>query len=172
MNLISSSASAGAWRRSLAVGLLLTLLPLGFITGCQSAATGGSHSFASVIIENHTMDEIREVAIAVFSENFYTTKVSGPDILVFEKAGSTMDNVLYGGWGPDVTLRVKLYISSASSLSYQLTAQAYMVREAGDIRIEDEQRMTKLRRGPYQKLLEQIKARLEAASADQKDGGA
>jgi hypothetical protein len=168
MTPLPSSRPAGARRRRFLATLLLALLPWSF-SGCQTAARGGSSSFASVVIENHTMDEIRKAAIAVFTGHFYHTRVSGPDILVFEKAGSTMDNVLYGGWSPDVTLRVKLYITSASSVSYQLSAQAFMVREAGDTRIEDEQRLTKLRRGPYQKLLEEIKARLESpASPDAK----
>ena len=171
MNPLTCSKPSSAKRSRLATMALLALLPWSF-SGCKSGTTSGSSHFAGIIIANHTMDEIRTAAITVFTEHFYHVKVSGPDILVFEKAGSTMDNVLYGDWGPSVTLRVKLYITSASSVSYQVTAQAYMVREAGDTRIEDEQRLTKLRRGPYQKLLEEVKARLTPEPAPQPDQSA
>lgn len=131
-------------------------------TGCKSAATGGPPSFADVVLEGHTQDEIRAAAIKVFTSHFYVTKVSGPDILVFDKSGGTMDNVLYGGWGPgEVTIRVKLYLTTAGSQSYRLAAQAFMVRDVGDTRLEDEQRLSKLRRGPYQKLLNEVKQSLD-----------
>lgn len=144
---------------------LVTLVLLGTIlgsSGCASAARGGPASFASVVIENHTTDEIRDAAVQVFTSNYYVTKLSGTDILVFEKLGSAMDNLAYGGWAPnEVSLRVKVYLSPAGSTAYLVSCEAFMVRYAGDAVFEDEQRLLKIRRGPYQRLLEDVQARLE-----------
>jgi len=135
---------------------------LAFLTGgCSTAARGGPNSFASVVIENHTTDEIRRAAIAVFTSHYYVTAMGGTDMLIFEKSGGSMDNILYGGWSPgEVTIRVKVQISSSGPTSYLVSSQGFMVRNANDLAIEDEQKLSKLRRGPYQKLLEEVRKKV------------
>lgn len=155
-----ATSHAARWLRALALSALAgTLLGL---AGCASAARGGPTNFAGVIIENHTTDEIRQAAVDVFTSNYYVTKLSGTDILVFEKMGSGMDNLAYGGWSPnEVSIRVKVYLTPASDIAYIVSCDAFMVRNAGDGVFEDEQRLLKIRRGPYQRLLEEVKSRLE-----------
>lgn len=146
---------------------LLGLAPLLVASsGCSTAARGGPASFASVIVEDHTMEEIGRAAIAVFTSHAYATTLGGPDILVFEKPGGSMDNLLYGGWSPgEVTIRVKVYLTASSATSYLVSCNGFLVRNANDMAIEDEQRLTKLRRGPYQKLLEEMQERLKQPAA-------
>jgi hypothetical protein len=150
-------ATVGLLAGLLVVGPLLAILS----TGCSTAARGGPSNFASVVIDGHTSDEIRRAAIDVFTSHYYTTAMGGTDTLVFEKAGGGMDNLLYGGWSPgEITIRVKVHLSSSGPTSYLVSCQGFMVRDANDPMVEDEQQLSKMRRSPYQKLLEEVREKV------------
>lgn len=142
---------------------LLGLTPLLAFTstGCSTAARGGPSTFASVVIDGHTRDEISRATMEVFNSHYYITAMGGTEMLMFEKSGGSMDNILYGGWSPgEVTIRVKVHLSSAGATSCLVSCQGYMVRDANDPMVEDEQKLSKLRRGPYQKLLEEVREKV------------
>ena len=79
----------------------------GFLaSGCQSTAKKDPLSFASVEIHDRSLKEIMEITRAVFVENGYHSVAPSED-LVFEKQGSRMNQLAWGGWlGDDSGLRL------------------------------------------------------------------
>ncbi len=144
------------------VACLIAMVGLALTAGCASAANGGPSDFASVEISNHTTDEIRQETVAVFTEKGYVAKVAGNTRMVFETMGSFSDNLWYGGWSPgEVSIRVNLNIESSGATAYRVSCQASMVRNSGDSVFEDEQKLLRPRRRPFQDMLDEIKTRVE-----------
>jgi hypothetical protein len=157
----ASFCGAGRLRSALAV-LLGSLLALGG-AGCSS--TPASASFASVTIHGHSAEEIGGVTVQVFREAGYSGGAGGRQ-MVFQKEGSRGDSIAYNGianthYGAQAAIRVKTELVSLGEDSYRLQCQAYMVRDAGDSFMEEEQRLTNMRSGPYQKLLNQVEKQLK-----------
>jgi hypothetical protein len=156
-----STAPAREHLSSLFLGCIL----LAFCTlaggGCKSTSKPASASFASVTITGNTPGQISGVAVDVFHANGYKVAQREPDNLVFEKEGSKMNNFAYGNWLGDVPvwIRVKAAVVQIGEMTYRLQCSAYMVR---DIRssTEEEVALSNLRSGPYQKMLDDVGARL------------
>ena len=145
----------------LAVLLLLAAFTL---AGCQSS--GGSGGHASLRITGHEVEEIRLATKDVFNQAGYGLTVSQPESMTFQRLGTLGDAVLYGGWGDDhVTTRVRVRFESTSSRDWTLVATVYTVRDPGDRVLEEENRKWVVNRGPYQRLLEDVKARLDQPPA-------
>jgi hypothetical protein len=151
LRLVSLLASTG----------LLTLLA----TGCRLGQPG-SAGFASVVIKNHTAEEIQTAAVQVFQDDGYTSALTGPGQLRFEKEGTRGNDLAYNGlvdthYGARTVVRVEAEIIELSGGSRRLQCQAYMVRNAGDSFSEDPTRLTNFRSGPYQNLLDKVADRLK-----------
>ncbi len=140
----------------------LTIVAL-VAVGCQSAGSSGASSFAAVVIPGGSVAQIAQVTATVFQEDGYEGFATGGAKLTLEKRGTAMDAVAYGGWIGDRTarVRVKVEILPSPGGAHRVQCQAYMVRHAGDSFFEEEQRVGKSRRGPYQTLLDQVAARLK-----------
>ncbi len=130
--------------------------------GCQSTDKPASASFASVVISGNTPGQIRDAAVAVFSAKGYKVTQTDPAGLVFEKEANRMNNFAYGSWLGDapVWARVKAAIVPMGEMAFRLQCHAYMVRDRGSS-TEEEAALSSLRKGPYQKLLEEIAARFK-----------
>ncbi|HRT10777.1 MAG TPA: hypothetical protein P5233_20525 [Candidatus Paceibacterota bacterium] len=141
-------------------GLLAVSLAV-FLGGCSSPEKGSSNGFASVTIRGNTPGQISEAAIAVFTEAGYTVVVPGRTRLVFEKQGSSMNNLAYGSWLGDtpVWIRVRASVVPAGEATYRLECRAWMVRDHG-ANLEEEVKVSSLARGTYQKLLDEVARRL------------
>ena len=151
-------------RNSARLGLWLALLATLF-TGCHSTVPG-SASFASVTIANRLPEEIRRVTEEVFRGNGYHGYSGVTGEMVFEKEGSRMNQLAYGGWlethqGNTTWVRVRLTLVDLGDGSHRLQCQAFMVPHHGDSFFEEEQRLTNIRSAPYQQLLNEIAARLK-----------
>lgn len=148
-------------RRARAVGLsILALLLAGlFVAGCKSAPTTGSSWMASVVIPETTSSQIRVTAVEVFQIHGYLVKSMTGSEVVFDKQGSRMDNVLYGTLSSGVWTRVKLRVRDHGLNARLLECNAYRVENHDDRALETERQL--LKSGPYQKLLEEVKARLK-----------
>ncbi len=130
-------------------------------SGCRSASKHKSGGFASVIIQGNTPGQIREVTIDVFSKHGYKNAGPGYTNLVFEKEGSRMDNAAYGNWtGSPPWIRVKTAIIPVSETTFLLQCKAALVRDKGQAAFEEEIKISNFRAGPYQKLLDEVAARL------------
>lgn len=141
--------------------LLSLVLSVVCLAGCHTSRPS-SASFASVVIENRTPDQIRQTAVAVFAGDGYRAASLSGDELVFEKEGTRGDQIAYGSIVGDqaIRVRVRTVIVPLAPQQHRLQCKAYMVREAGTS-FEDEVRLKNFRSGPYQKLLEEVAVRLK-----------
>ncbi len=127
------------------------------VTGCQSTRSSSPSSFASVTIGGSSVENIRNVTIAVFERQGYKAASTEPDDLVFERVGSRADQRSFGNWdGKRVWERVKAQIDYQLNGVYQLQCQAYIVRDYGQAAIEDEVRLVNRRSKPYQEMLNAV----------------
>ncbi|MEY4388267.1 MAG: hypothetical protein RLY20_3550 [Verrucomicrobiota bacterium] len=132
------------------------------LTGCQSGTEPGSQSHAVVQIKGHSLAEIQTATTAVFTEAGYWPKLAQPDQMMFERPGSRRDAVKWGNIaGGGVNMRVKVLFSVLPNGNQLLQADAYAVQVSDDPFFQTESRNVLLNRRPYQKLLDQVVARLK-----------
>lgn len=139
---------------TLAVGLLVT-------AGCGSTKPA-SASFASAIIQNHTLAEIRDAAGQVFTADGYTVMVRGNE-MKFEKEGSRAKQLAYEGFdnpGP-VNVRVLAKIVQLSESTFRFECNAYIVKSPGDPTFEEVIKLQNVRSRPYQDLVDKVAAKLK-----------
>ena len=144
------------------MSLLLVLAAL----GCRSLSGPGSASFASVTIQNHSPEEIAAATARVFGAEGYAGGLSNTGQLVFQKEASRATTLSREGLvatheGSQTANRVRAEIVPLAGGSYRLQSQAYVVRGAGDAFFEDEVRLTNMRSGPYQSLLNKVAKQLK-----------
>ena len=84
-----------------------------------------------------------------------------PDF-TFEKEGTKMNTLIYGGWTGKIWVRVKVYIEPLDASEFLLRCDAFMVGDHGDAFVEEEHKLTKVRRGDYQELLKEVKTALDS----------
>jgi len=155
----------GDWMIALLVGGLAGLL--GVLSAGCSTGQPASASFASVVISNQSLETIHDTTVQVFEEAGFKVKRVPKGSMVFEKEGSRGDQFIYGSvggaaYGGAVTVRVKAEIVDlVDQDAYRLQCTAYMVNDAGEGVFEDSQRLANYRRGPYQKLLDEVAAKLK-----------
>jgi hypothetical protein len=154
----------------LRISLFAAMISLGLLlagVGCGSLGGPASASFASVTIQNRSLEEVVGATTKVFSADGYTGGVSGPGKMVFQKEASRATTMSREGlvathYGARTLDRVRVEIDSlGGGTSYRLQCQAYVVRNAGDSMLEDEVRLTNLRGAPYQSLLNKVKKQLK-----------
>ena len=135
-------------------------------TGCGSLGGPASGSFASVTIQNHSPAEIADATAKVFGADGYMGGPSRAGQLVFQKEASRATTLSQSGLyathsGARTMNRVRVEIVPLSGgSSCRLQCQAYIVRDAGAL-LEDEVRLTNIRSGPYQSLLNKVKKQLK-----------
>lgn len=145
---------------------LLALLPLclGVLllgAGCNSLSGSGSSSFASVTIENKSMEDITAATLKVFGADGYRGGASSPGKLVFEKEASratsfAREGVAAGYYGATTINRVRVDITSLAGGTYRVACKAFMVTGGSDPFFQDEVPVTNIRSGPYQSLLNKV----------------
>ena len=150
--------------RSPSASVLCGCLCIALTGGC-GLFKPGSASFASVKIANHSPEEIAQTTTQVFLADGYRGGGTGGR-MVFEKEGSRMDNIAYEGivgthYGAQTVLRVKAEIVDLGHGVHRLQCQAYMVRDAGQGFMEEEQRLANVRSRPYQSLLNRVADQLK-----------
>jgi hypothetical protein len=148
----------------------LDFLALSLVIGLLSAGCHlgqpGSASFASVVIKQHSIADIQAATAQVFQEDGYTAYTTGSGQLVFEKEGTRANNLAYNGligthYGAQTLVRVRTEIVDLGGGTHRLQCQTYMVRNAGDSFFEDETRLSNMRSGSYQDLLDKVAKRLK-----------
>lgn len=155
----------GDWQRIFLAGGLAILGGV-FLSGC-STSKPASASFASVDIASQSVEQIQDTTMLVFGEAGYKANRVPDGSMVFEKEGSRGDQIVYGGlggavYGGAVTVRVRAEIVDlVGQDARRLQCTAYMVSHAGDGVFEDKQRLANFRRGPYQKLLDEVAGKLK-----------
>jgi len=134
--------------------------------GCKSLSGPASASFASVIIHNHSADEIRGTTAQVFREAGYAGGSAGPTQMVFNKEASRMTTISRDGLvaaqeGAQTIERVRAELVDLGGNSYRLQCQAYLVSGGSDPFFQDEVALTHVRSGPYRSLLNKVASQLK-----------
>jgi hypothetical protein len=132
----------------------------------------GSASFASVVVINQTPEKIRQAAIGVFQDNGYQMMPQADGSLVFEREATRREQLDYAGLagtqnGEKVAMRVRVNITVKDPSAYWLGCKAYAVTNPGQGVFEQSTPLFDFQGGPYQKLLNQVAARLAAAAPAQ-----
>jgi hypothetical protein len=150
------AGSARGW----SFALLAVWVCLGVGSGCRTADIPPEARFASVEIRGNTPGQIAQAAAEVFREEGYEVMSSEPDNLIFEKKASGLNNFAYGNWTENkVWVRVNAAIVPVSEMTFRLQCQAHLLRDRGEP-LEEEIKVSRLRRGGYQKLLDEVSERL------------
>ena len=104
------------------------------------------------------------MAEQTFTENGYLVILESPNRLRCEKKASGISNAAYGNWMKDSPLwqRVRVSAVPLSEAVVKLQCQAYYVRGRGET-VEEELPISKLRNGPYEKMLKETSRRLNGA---------
>jgi hypothetical protein len=132
---------------------------------CSSTSGSAPKKFATITLAEPDAESIRQTVDAVFQEAGYFD-TSNRDRWSYDRRSSSMEQFVHGGWFDEeqVRVRVKLHLAARADGRHQLEAVAVTVRDAGEAFFEEENRMTRLRREPYQKLLNEVARRLETGS--------
>ena len=132
--------------------------------GCHTPQGPGSGSLASVEIKGQTLIEVAQATSEVFRAAGYTTIPSSSKYetkLLFEKAGTKADALLYSGWsGGEVWYRTKITFVSLTPETQLIKCDAYRVLDRNDPHFEEEKKLSWSKKGVFQDLLNQVKARL------------
>jgi hypothetical protein len=140
----------------------LLLFAVFFASGCASADKPASASFASVIISNHTAQQIRDATDTVFQQNGYQAMGEQGGALVYEREATGREQRDYAGFvgaheGEKVDIRVRVKIEVKDANSYWLTCKAYAVCNPGQPVFETTTALFGFQSGSYQKLLDKVK---------------
>jgi hypothetical protein len=150
--------------------LLFTAALIGLLalaaSGCGSLTGSGSASFASVIITNHTSQEISSATTQVFIADGYRGSLSTSGQMVFEKEASRGTTFAHEGlaatyYGAQTINRVRVDVVPMGDGSYRLQCKAYLVTGGSDPFFQEEKPITNMRGGPYQSLLDKVAERLK-----------
>lgn len=156
MNRVALALALHKWNWLLlvvAAGVLITV-------GCRTTDTSGTGSMAFVAITNCSLGAASGATIDVFENNGYKLARRDKETLVFEKPASKMNDLAYGNWmEAKLWDRVKVHIKQVSESIVQVHCTGYMVRDKGGA---TEEEVKPIRRGAYQKLLDQVVARFSA----------
>jgi hypothetical protein len=160
-----NSSSKMSIRFAVWTGLLL--FAAFFAGGCVSDKPA-SASFASVVISNHTLQQIREATDTVFQQNGYQAMGEQNGALVYEREATEREQRNYAGFvgahegeKVDMRVRVKIENKDPGSNSYWLTCKAYAVCNPGQGVFETITALFDFQSGSYQKLLDKVKDTLQ-----------
>lgn len=137
------------------------------LSGCKSPEGPGSDSLAAVEIEGHSFLEVARTTSQVFQKAGFTPAPLPPSKeeqrkLVFERPGTGGDSLLYGDWsGGTIWYRAKVTFTEMGPDKQLVRCDAYRVLEKGSRHFEEEHKLSRMKAGAYQKLLDQVKTTLQ-----------
>jgi hypothetical protein len=112
---------------------------------------------------NRDLHEIALVTTAVFREAGYHPTQPAGQHMVFERKGSTWKSIVYGDWSEGlIWYRAKVDILPPQDNRTVIACNASYVMDRGNAHFEEEKKV-RGGGGEYQKLLDQVQARLAAS---------
>jgi hypothetical protein len=149
-------------------GALLILTAI-FSAGCKSMDKPESASFAAVVISNQSVETIQHATASVFQENGYTAMTLADGSLGFQRQATEREQRQYAGFvgaheGDKVLIRVQTKIEPKNAGAYWLTCKAFAITNPGQGIFENSTPLFGFQSGTYQKLLNQVAARLAVAA--------
>jgi hypothetical protein len=145
-------------------GTLIILAAI-FFSGCSSMDKPESAGFAAVVITNQSIQTIQQAAVTVFQNNGYQAMTLGDGSIGFEREATEREQRQYAGFvgaheGEKVVMRVRIKIEPKNPGAYWLSCKAYAVTNPGQGVFETTTALFGWQSKPYQKLLDQVAARL------------
>lgn len=138
---------------------LVAALVVGVFSGCSSIGGGAPSGQAQVVISGHPEGAISMKAEEVFYRHGFSYKGGDSGRLIFERAGGTIENVLYGNWqGKDTYTRVSVFVTRQDHQVYALRARSVVVRDTFGETVDEEN--FDVQGARYGVLLKKIKAEL------------
>jgi hypothetical protein len=132
------------------------------LAGCKTTDTAHDGSLASVVINGHTAEEVRQTTTEVFGWNGYSQVAD----LTFEKKGTKWDLVTYGGWGAEtVWFKMRVHLTSKAGNSQVLGCDVFVVEKNSEDFMNSERKLEFAKADECKKILDQIKRRLSLSAA-------
>jgi len=126
------------------------------MSGCLSTHPGSS-SLAYVDIESDGAKAIRAETVRVFADDSYQLVSESAGAMVFEREATQRDRVMYGRYAEQLSMRVVVSMEPRRQGGYLLRVDAYALHGGY------EDKLLRIGRRPYQRLLDRVKASLVTA---------
>jgi hypothetical protein len=158
-------------RRTLTTGAgALLIVAALFAAGCHSMDKPASAGFASVLIYNQSLEKIHQATTQVFQANGYQSVPLPDGGQSFEKEATKGEQIAYAGFvgaheGERTIVRVRMGIQPQGVNSFLLSCKAFVVTSPGSFVNEQSYALFGFQSGPYQRLLDNIKAVLQNPAA-------
>ena len=142
-------------------GWRLCLLGLLWLTasGCQTYQGPPEENLAVVTVANRTLAEVQAAVIKVFTAHGFSGGASDSTTLEFFCKGGRMDRMIYGSYlfTDTVSRKVAVTMRAQPNGDVVLTGSAWIVEAEENPVFTDDRQVHPLRKGPYQKMLEEAK---------------
>lgn len=126
---------------------------------CLGMMHGKAKGMAFIEISDTTGAKVTAAAKKVFLDDSYELMQEKPGLLVFEKPGSRMQDISYGGVSEDgVWVKAVLTIQEKSGEKCWLSCDAYMVRNRNDAFFRQESEVLRPFGREYQRMLRKVKS--------------
>jgi hypothetical protein len=112
-------------------------------------------------------EELVDACHEVFAEHDFVRSGARGTRLMYEKPGSTLDFLAWGGLTTDEKLMVRaaVTIHELGVDAFEVDCQPYIVTNAGG-HMEEARKVSRLQSGKYQKILDEVKRRVETNRLD------
>lgn len=144
------------------IGLALALTN----PGCKSLNEPNSASFASVIIKDHSGEEVAKTVRQVFVEDGYKGGMTGEGEMTFEKEasrGATLarEGLINTYYGEQSINRVRVELLDMENDTIRVQCKAYKVSGGSDPFFQEEIPISNMGAGPYRSLLNKVAEQLK-----------
>jgi hypothetical protein len=137
------------------VGLLM-------VTGCKSNKHGGN-SHAAIEVTGHSNAEIQAATVGVFADHGYQLRTNTPTTMTFDRPATSGEKFKFGDWMNDgMVMQIKVRFEELPDESSLLRADVYVVQDPTNANFRHERRLTLWSTRSYQKLLENVRTKLNS----------
>lgn len=142
--------------------ILAGAIALMILTQCQTMSLDmqKSGSVPRVTIEGVYREQVISACTEVLREHDYRFSKSRGSVYLYEKPGTTMDFLAWGGFSSDQEVVIRLAVSIRElGNAQEVEAQPFIVLRPGE-HMEEARKISRLKTGKYQKLLDEVKDRV------------
>jgi hypothetical protein len=133
----------------------LAIVCLFFTGGCASDGEFGDRT--AVLIYNQKSETIIETTTQVFVRNGYTPVTVNDDDAVYERKGTTAQNMAYGSWmSGKVTEQATVTVEPYAKGAKLLIVKAELLSNKDDDFFREEKKMSRRARKPFQEMINQV----------------
>jgi hypothetical protein len=125
--------------------------------GCRSTKSLVSSRMASIVVTNHSPEQIDTAIRSVFKNHGYQEGKGEEDEIVFQKPGSLMSGLVYSDWyNGGVWERIKVYQRELHPTETVVECDGYMVSEHDDPLFQKEKKEYGTKKHHCQALMDEV----------------